>query len=262
MEYGKLHFGQYEIHKVSFYHFRLLQHYLAHQSSIHHSLDCIRHFVPATDTTSYHLLYPHHEMWRRLFATRRNAWVPPGMQNLHDTMEDEPSSNRLLSHGKFKLNEGIRSNQVQIVCNDTKKLSMPMRLSVALKQAHDQNMDLVQIHDSPLGVCKIMDFRKYLYKESKMKKSKPAKTKEVSLSVTIGDHDRETKVKKIRGFLNKNHPVKVCLKWQRNTFHALEDGKKMFTQVLDSLKDVGIRSGSDMTTFNKIAVLVLPHHKK
>lgn len=85
----------------------------------------------------------------------------------------------------------------------------------ALQMAKEQELDLVEI--APLAkppVCKIMDFGKFQYQQSRQERSGKAKQKKVDIkSVRIGlktdDHDLEVKKGQIEKFLQKGHKAKI-----------------------------------------------------
>jgi len=87
--------------------------------------------------------------------------------------------------------------------------------SEALQMAKEQEFDLVEI--APLAkppVCKIMDFGKYQYQQSKVEKNNKSKQKRIEMkSIRIGvrtdDHDLEFKKNQAEKFLQKEFKVKV-----------------------------------------------------
>ena len=87
-------------------------------------------------------------------------------------------------------------------------------LKEAVEYAKDKSLDLVQVNNADIAVCKIMNFEKQRYlKEKAQKKShkKEQKVKEVKFSPNISDHDIKTKVRHIEDFLEHNHKVKLTV---------------------------------------------------
>ena len=91
-----------------------------------------------------------------------------------------------------------------------------MSISEALEAARKEELDLVEISPAAVPpVCKIMDYGKYKYEQTRKakdakKKQKVVVVKEVKLRTRIDDHDLETKVNAIKKFL-KDNKVKVTL---------------------------------------------------
>lgn len=92
-----------------------------------------------------------------------------------------------------------------------------MSANEALELARQEDLDLVEI--SPTAkppVCKIMDFGKYRYEQTRKakeakKNQKQVVIKEVKVTARIDTHDLETKMGQIEKFLSKENKVKVTL---------------------------------------------------
>lgn len=87
----------------------------------------------------------------------------------------------------------------------------------ALKMAMDRGEDLIEIAPQAVPpICKIMDFGKYQYLESKKAKkakagAKPSETKSIQIKIGTGDHDLELKAKTASTWLAEGHRIKVEL---------------------------------------------------
>lgn len=109
--------------------------------------------------------------------------------------------------------------------------------------AMDGGVDLVEVvpnADPP--VCRLIDFKKFKYLESKKdkegrKKSKAGEMKEVRLSPFIGQHDLDTQLKKARGFIKDKYKVKFSVKFTGRQMGKTEFGRELLKKVLDILKD-------------------------
>lgn len=102
-----------------------------------------------------------------------------------------------------------------------------MSANEALELARQEDLDLVEI--SPTAkppVCKIMDFGKYRYEQTRKakeakKNQKQVVIKEVKVTARIDTHDLETKMSQIEKFLSKENKVKVTLVlFGRERMHA------------------------------------------
>ena len=96
------------------------------------------------------------------------------------------------------INEEIRDREVRVVGQDGAQLGiMPTRQ--ALELAEEKQLDLVKIAPTARPpVCKLMDYGKYRFEQSKKereirKNQKVIEIKEVRLSATIEDHDVDVK---------------------------------------------------------------------
>jgi translation initiation factor IF-3 len=92
-----------------------------------------------------------------------------------------------------------------------------MQTEDAIKTAKDQGLDLIEIAPQAVPpICKIMDFGKYKYAESKKAKkakagAKPTETKSIQIKIGTGDHDLELKAKTASVWLSEGHRIKVEL---------------------------------------------------
>ncbi|MDO4690453.1 MAG: translation initiation factor IF-3 [Fusobacterium sp.] len=117
---------------------------------------------------------------------------------------------------KTRINEKIRGKEFRIISFDGEQLGI-MSAEQALDLAQSQGYDLVEI--APNGnppVCKIMNYSKYKYEQTRKlkeakKNQKQVIVKEVKLSARIDDHDLDTKINQIEKFIQKENKVKVTL---------------------------------------------------
>jgi translation initiation factor IF-3 len=118
-------------------------------------------------------------------------------------------------------------------------------LEQALANAVEAGLDLVEVApNAEPPVCRVMDYGKYKYeaaqkaKESRRKASNVA-IKEMNYRPKIGGGDFDTKTRKVEGFLNDGHKVKVTLTFRGREVAHPELGRKILEQVEEAVKDVG-----------------------
>ena len=115
----------------------------------------------------------------------------------------------------------------------------------ALNRARARGVDLVEISpnaDPP--VCKIMDYGKYKYelsqKEKEARKHQHAdEIKEIKFHANVGDHDFQTKMNHIRGFLEDNIKVKISLYFRGRENAHRELGFEVIKRVILEAADLG-----------------------
>lgn len=138
-----------------------------------------------------------------------------------------------------RVNEQIRISPVLVVKDGQKLGTMPN--FEALRLARDEGLDLVEISpNSRPPVCSIMDYGKFKFDQSKKKKDKGTaqKEKEVSFRYVVGDHDLETKVNQIKGWLEEGERVKITVKFKGRENAHKDEGMVVINKCLDLLKDV------------------------
>jgi len=119
-----------------------------------------------------------------------------------------------------------------------------MSVKDALKLALDKNLDLVEVApNAKPPVCRIMDYGKYKYEQSKRdkearKKQKVINIKEVKLRPNIEDHDFETKAKNAVRFLKDGDKVKATIMFRGREMSHSELGKALLDRLAVYVKDL------------------------
>ena len=116
-------------------------------------------------------------------------------------------------------------------------------LEEALTYAEKAGLDLVEV--SPTAeppVCKIMDYGKYRYKQSKkLHDAKKSQTvihvKEIRLRPKTEEHDIQVKVKHIKKFLEKHDKVKISMMFRGREIAFTEIGRKLMEEIKSQLAD-------------------------
>jgi len=101
-------------------------------------------------------------------------------------------------------------------------------------------LDLVEVSATDPPVCKIMDYGKYRYKQSKKlhdaKKSQTIiQVKEIKLKPKTEDHDVQVKIKHIKKFLKNNDKVKISMMFRGREIAFTEIGRKLMEEVKKEL---------------------------
>src|SRR5215467_10021857 len=116
-----------------------------------------------------------------------------------------------------RRNGKIRAREVRVI-DDAKQQLGVMTLDAALRLARDRQLDLVEIAATATPpVCRIVNYGKFLYEESKANKgSKPSggRMKEIQLSANIDPHDFQTKLTHAIEFLCDDMKVRVKLRFK------------------------------------------------
>jgi len=117
----------------------------------------------------------------------------------------------------LRRNDRIRATEVRVIGPEGTNLGV-MAPRKALELAKKVGLDLIEVSPSARPpVCRILDFGKFLYEESKKAKdTKQASTKlkEVKFRVGIGEHDFVTKLRRAESFLDHGNKVKLTLQFR------------------------------------------------
>lgn len=114
----------------------------------------------------------------------------------------------------------------------------------ALEMAQEQGLDLVEVASSAAPpVCKIMDYGKYKYKQSKKEKDTKKKQhvvnlKEIRFRPKIEEHDFSFKTSHARKFLEKGNKVKATVLFRGREMAYQDNAKKILVRMAEELEDI------------------------
>ncbi|MDD2239847.1 MAG: translation initiation factor IF-3 [Kiritimatiellae bacterium] len=164
------------------------------------------------------------------------------------------------------MNQRIRVPEVRLIGPTGEQLGVVSNYD-AQTQARNVGLDLVEI--SPTArppVCRIMDYGKYRYDQSKREKQNKrnttaTKVKEIQLHPSVGEHDYDVKLRRLKGFLAEGHRVKVAL-FFRGRENAHKDlGFVLMNQVLSDIQGVGVVEQAPKLMGRNIQMVLNPDPK-
>ena len=144
---------------------------------------------------------------------------------------------------QHQINESIRDREIRLIGEDGAQLGI-MSAYAAQRLADEKELDLVKISpNAQPPVCKIMDYGKYKYEQSRRekeakKKQKTVEVKEVRMSPNIDANDLNTKVNNAKKFILKGNKVKVTLRFRGREMAHVQQSKHILDDFADMLKDV------------------------
>lgn len=167
---------------------------------------------------------------------------------------------RCATISELMINEQIRDREVRLIGTDGQQLGI-MSAREALKLAQEAELDLVKIAPGAKPpVCKIIDYGKYRYEQSRKekdarKKQKIVEIKEIRMSPNIDTNDLNTKVGAARKFIEKGARVKVTLRFRGREMAHVQTNKVILDRFAEALADVAVvdkapkLEGRSMTMF-------------
>lgn len=144
---------------------------------------------------------------------------------------------------EVQINEEIRDREVRVVMDGGEQLGI-MSSKEAFKIAVEKNLDLVKIApQAKPPVCKIMDYGKYRFEQSKREKEakknqKVVEIKEIRLSLKIDTHDFETKANQAKKFLKAGNKVKVSIRFRGREMAHPENGLTTMQEFADACSEL------------------------
>ena len=143
------------------------------------------------------------------------------------------------------INEQIRDREVRLIGTDGEQLGI-MSAREAMKLAQEAELDLVKIAPGAKPpVCKIIDYGKYKYEQTRKekeakKKQRTVEIKEVRLSPNIESNDLNTKINAARKFITKGDKVKVSLRFRGREMAHVQQSKHILDDFAKMLEDVAV----------------------
>jgi translation initiation factor IF-3 len=143
------------------------------------------------------------------------------------------------------LNEDITYPTVRVIDQEGEQLGI-MSSGEALEKAQTASLDLVEVSpNAEPPVCRIMDFGKFRFENSKQKQVSKKKQKRIQIKeikfrprTEIGDYT--TKVGKLRKFLENGDKTKVTMRFRGREFAHQELGIELLKRVVADLEEISI----------------------
>jgi translation initiation factor IF-3 len=150
---------------------------------------------------------------------------------------------RVIRQDKHRINRKITAEELRLV-GDNVEIGV-YKLSQALAIANEQDLDLVEISPKAIPpVCKVMDYKKFLYEQKKREKtlkSKAAKVvvKEIRFGPNTDDHDYNFKKKHAEKFLKEGAKLKAFVFFKGRSIIFKEKGQILLLRLAQDLEKLG-----------------------
>lgn len=161
------------------------------------------------------------------------------------------------SKRQHKLNTEITAKEVRVT-----DLGV-VALVVALKEAESKEMDLVLINENAVPpVCKIMNYEKFIYEQSKKPKNKGLDVKEIKLGPNTSENDLEYRIKHMIDFLKKGHKVKISLQFRGRQMQHINIGQEQILKLMVAVEDYGTAEAMPKLEGKKMFAMIKPKPSK
>jgi len=133
---------------------------------------------------------------------------------------------------------------VRVIGHEGEQVGVLRRLD-AIRKAEEVGLDLIMMSpNAKPPVCKIMDYGKYKYDQSKKaneakKKQHVIQVKEVKVRASTDQHDLDVKLKKVRKFLTEGNKVKVSLRFRGREMAYTGKGTEQLKHIAEEVKELG-----------------------
>lgn len=162
-----------------------------------------------------------------------------------------------------RVNRKIYAREVRVISDEGKQLGI-MQTHIACRIAEEKGLDLVEVNpkaDPP--VCKIIDYGRFKYEESKKKRASKKKQtvvqiKEVKLRPKTDTHDLEVKIRACMRFLSEGNKAKLVIQFRGREITHPETGKAVLHKVLTELGDYAVVEQWPVMEGRRMSMLVAP----
>jgi len=141
-----------------------------------------------------------------------------------------------------------------------------MPIDQALQTAYSQNLDLVEVApEARPPVCRIMDYGKYRYEQSKKareakKKQTIIELKEIKLRPKTEEHDFQFKARHAERFLKEGNKAKITMMFRGREMIRMDRGKALLDRFVETLKDVAVVEQAPKIEGRNMTMILAPRH--
>jgi len=138
----------------------------------------------------------------------------------------------------------------------------------AIELADDQGLDLVEISPKAVPpVCKIIDYKKFLYEQKKKQKELKSRqvkvvVKEIRFGPNTDDHDFNFKLNHAKKFLGDGSKVKAYVFFKGRTIVFKERGEILLLKFAQELAEIGLVEQMPKLEGKKMIMMIQPLKKK
>src|SRR6202046_4211690 len=167
----------------------------------------------------------------------------------------------------IRINDRIRAREIRVIDENGEQLGILPPFE-ALKIARERGLDLVEVSPTAVPpVCRIQDYGKFLYEKEKSdraakKRQKVIVVKEVKFSVTIDDHDFETRRNQAIRFLKEGDKLKASLRFKGRRMAHRELGYAIINRLIQDIGENGIVEFMPRMEGNTLHAILAPGKKE
>jgi translation initiation factor IF-3 len=165
----------------------------------------------------------------------------------------------------LRVNERIRIKEVRVISPDGAQLGI-LPIEQALQAAYDLHLDLVEVApEARPPVCRIMDYGKYRYEQSKKareakKKQTIIELKEIKLRPKTEEHDFQFKARNAERFLKEGNKAKITMMFRGREVIRMDRGRAVLDRFVEALKEVAVVEQVPKVEGRNMTMILAPKH--
>ena len=166
---------------------------------------------------------------------------------------------------QHRINERIVAREVRLIIDGQEPIVVTT--AEALRMADEQEVDLVEISPNAVPpVCKLMDYRKFLYNQKRKEKELKAKQskvelKEIRFGPNTDEHDFKFKFAHARKFLEQGNKLKAYVFFRGRTIVFKDRGEILLLKFVTELEDVGTVEQLPKLEGKRMIIMINPKKK-
>ncbi|GAA4465878.1 translation initiation factor IF-3 [Nemorincola caseinilytica] len=167
---------------------------------------------------------------------------------------------------EHRLNNEITAPEVRVVGEDMEPGVYP--IAEAIKMAIAREVDLVEISPNAVPpVCRLIDYKKFLYEKKKKDKEQKAKAKqsevkEIRFTPNTDDHDFDFKAKHAEKFLQDGNKVKCYVQFKGRAIMFQERGELLLLKFAERMAEYGALESMPKMEGRRMLAMFSPKKKK
>ncbi len=161
----------------------------------------------------------------------------------------------------------IRVKEVSLISDDGEQLGV-LPTEEAISIAQEKNLDLVEVAPQAVPpVCRIMDYGKFKYRQSKRaheakKNQKIVHLKEVKFRPNTDQHDYDFKLKHVMRFLEAGDKAKVVIFFKGREIVHREGGERLLKRVVEATEDIAVVESAPKQEGRTLMMILAPKGSK
>ncbi len=164
-----------------------------------------------------------------------------------------------------RVNDRIRVKEVRVISAEGAQLGI-LPIQEAIDAAQKLSLDLVEVApDAKPPVCRIMNYGKYRYEQSKKvrearKKQTVVQIKEIKLRPKTEDHDFQFKAKHAERFLKEGNKAKITMMFRGREMVHIDRGKVLLDRFAEALKEAAMIEQRPRQEGRNMVMILTPKH--
>ena len=166
---------------------------------------------------------------------------------------------------QHRINEKIMAREIRLIMDGAEPIVIST--AEAMKMAEEQDVDLVEISPNATPpVCKLMDYRKFLYNQKRKEKELKAKQskvelKEIRFGPNTDEHDFNFKLAHARKFLEQGNKLKAYVFFRGRTIVFKDRGEILLLKFVTELEDIGTVEQLPKLEGKRMIIMINPKKK-